>query len=517
MDNELKLYECSDKVREQLLDIDAKITKLIKYGYQLPNIVFHDVNKETAKELSIGLMKLFKYRGVYSHFCSGKTSVDFDLNNKYRVLIINDKSIDELDDRTWDKYMKYLDTNHTSCVLILDGNLCSCFPNRGIEMDGLFRGSYILKYNYDKPSIEDIFNEFVKELTNRNIEIRISKEGIKKVISGFLDDFALSACTLAQLMIDEATSACILVGQDTFTPTLAQSLGWPYFSEHYESSQPKEEVPAQPLKEKTKMKLIGLTNIKKEISSLKNYLSFLKKCDNKDKKIYLNMFFMGNPGTGKTTVARMYKDILLKLGFIKEDKLIEITPNDLTGNHVGDTRLETQKILNRAKDGLLFIDEAYLLYQNSYKEGKNPFMEEAVVELIKYLDDPSHIVIFAGYPKEMRNIYKANPGLRSRIFKEIEFSDYSIKELYKILELNLSKYNISIDKNSKKNILEHIEYKKTSKDFGNARYIEQLTQILISNHANRKLKKENFLIEEIDVPNTVITKDNKTKFGFIGG
>ena len=180
-----------------------------------------------------------------------------------------------------------------------------------------------------------------------------------------------------------------------------------------------------------------------------------------------------------------------------QNKITEITPNDLTGEYVGHNKKNTKRILEQAKDGLLFIDEAYQLYSTTYKNGNNPYMEEAIVELLKYLEDPKNIVIFAGYTAEMKKIYNANPGIKSRIYGEIIFDDYNDDELYKILEQDLSKKGITINKTSKTKIMNYIKTIKQQKNFGNARTMKQLSQTLIMNHAN---KSKTLIIDETDLP-----------------
>lgn len=255
--------------------------------------------------------------------------------------------------------------------------------------------------------------------------------------------------------------------------------------------------------------LTGLSNIKEEINKLLNYASFKKNINSKE-GTYLNLFFLGNPGTGKTMVANIISTKLYEMGYLKYDEVIKIVPNDLIGEYVGHTRRKTRDILDDAEGKLLLIDEAYLLYNPNYSKGNNPFMEEAIVELLKYLEDPKNIVIFAGYTNEMRKLYDVNPGLKSRIYKEIEFNDYTNNELYKILSNDLKKQGLLIDKNIKKDVLNYINYLKGDKDFGNARTILKLSQELVMNHANSN--SSSLIINKEDIPKYI--KNNNSRMGF---
>lgn len=257
--------------------------------------------------------------------------------------------------------------------------------------------------------------------------------------------------------------------------------------------------------------MIGLKNVKDEINNLEYLLKFYKEI-NKTNQAYLNVIFKGNPGTGKTTVARNYADLLYNLGYIDNNNLVEIVPTDLMGEYVGQTRDTTREILNKAKGGVLFIDEAYNL--NTAKEySGGTYMREAVVELLKYMEDKKNVVIYAGYKNEMEELLNINPGFKSRIGTVINFDDYTTKELVQIFKYNANKYNL---KCSKKFIIElekRFEKEKNKKNFGNARYVENLLNKVLNIHATNVYKKNKdlYLLTEEDLK---IKEENYTKFGF---
>lgn len=158
-------------------------------------------------------------------------------------------------------------------------------------------------------------------------------------------------------------------------------------------------------------KLVGLEYIKDEIDKIIKFAVFNQQARKNNPNISkenLNMCFLGKPGTGKTTVARLIAKEFHKNGIIKQDKVTEILPNDLMGEYVGQTRRKTRAILDKAKGGILFIDEAYQIASTGYSKG-NPFMQEALTELLKYMENPDNIIIFAGYKHEMEDMIAINP------------------------------------------------------------------------------------------------------------
>ena len=255
--------------------------------------------------------------------------------------------------------------------------------------------------------------------------------------------------------------------------------------------------------------LIGLESVKKDVRSLANFVKLQQKRDEsglKSSNISYHCIFTGNPGTGKTTVARIIADIYKELGVLKNGQLIETDRSGLVAEYVGQTATKTNEIIDKALDGVLFIDEAYTLVG-----GENDFGKEAIATLLKRMEDDRDrlIVILAGYTNEMEDFLDQNPGLRSRFSRYIDFPDYSAEELCRIFAL-LAKKNdyyysdeTSLLLRDKMNSL--IDNK--PKDFGNARYVRNVFEKAIQNQADRLASKDEIsedemkelVIEDIDI------------------
>lgn len=240
-------------------------------------------------------------------------------------------------------------------------------------------------------------------------------------------------------------------------------------------------------------KLIGLRPVKEEVQTLSNYILMRQKRKEMGlsiPEVSYHLVFTGNPGTGKTTVARILAGIFHDLGVLKKGHLVETDRSGLVAEYVGQTAVKTNKIIDKALDGVLFIDEAYSLIA----QGED-FGQEAVATLLKRMEDDRDrlIVILAGYTEEMEEFINSNPGLRSRFNRYIFFPDYSADELAEIFLSMAKKHEYTMSEEVKQFIINKLEdvVANKPKDFGNARYVRNLFERVVQSQANRLAKESN--------------------------
>ena len=246
--------------------------------------------------------------------------------------------------------------------------------------------------------------------------------------------------------------------------------------------------------------LVGLDKVKNMLHDLVDLIELKNKTkdDLKIKNINLHMVFLGNPGTGKTTVARIVAEMLYNLKYIKQNKLIEVSSKDLVAEYVGQTAPKTNAVVQKALGGVLFVDEAYSLASGNGQG--NSFNEEAIATLIQamenYRDDL--VVIFAGYTREMQDFLNANSGIVSRIGYTVEFEDYTQEQLIQIFNQMMEKSGFVVTKEAQNKVKEIIEEYKDTKNFGNARFVRNIYEKSIVKHAsNTKGKKGKKVLKTI--------------------
>jgi probable Rubsico expression protein CbbX len=198
----------------------------------------------------------------------------------------------------------------------------------------------------------------------------------------------------------------------------------------------------------------------------------------------LHMCFTGNPGTGKTTVARRMARILHRLGYVRRDHLVSVTRDDLVGQYIGHTAPKTKDAIKKAMGGVLFIDEAYYLYR---PENERDYGQEAIEILLQVMEDNRDdlVVILAGYGDRMDTFFKSNPGMASRISHHIDFPDYSADELYRIAELMAASMHYCFDAEAQNVMREYIVRRMTQPRFANARSIRNALDRARLRQANR--------------------------------
>lgn len=260
--------------------------------------------------------------------------------------------------------------------------------------------------------------------------------------------------------------------------------------------------------EKKLSELIGLEEVKivlnqqlayNRVSALRQAHGFSNEISNR------HLIFSGNPGTGKTVVARLFSEILYNNKIIQENKLVEVGRTDLVGEYVGQTAPKVRKAFDDARGGVLFIDEAYSLTPSSERD----FGNEAISALIQEMENRRDevLVIFAGYEELMAQFIKTNPGLSSRISREIKFLDYTIDQLIDILELIVNKRYYQLTDDCKVVLRQHFSEVVNCRNFGNARYVRKLVDEIVFSQAQRVIEADKIQLEDDTFLNQITLTD----------
>ena len=247
--------------------------------------------------------------------------------------------------------------------------------------------------------------------------------------------------------------------------------------------------------------LIGLAPVKQRIAEIASLLLVDRvrhRLDLVTQPPTLHMSFTGNPGTGKTTVARTMAEILHRLGYLRTPRLISATRDDLVGEYIGHTAPKTKAVLQRAMGGVLFIDEAYYLHR---PENERDYGQEAIEILLQVMEDKRNdlVIILAGYGDRMDRFFASNPGFRSRVAHHIEFPDYSDDELVAIAERLLADQNYSLSDDARGALGDYLTLRREQPLFANARSVRNALDRARLRQANRHLAAGIVKVDDLSI------------------
>ncbi|KRD02178.1 MULTISPECIES: right-handed parallel beta-helix repeat-containing protein [unclassified Streptomyces] len=233
--------------------------------------------------------------------------------------------------------------------------------------------------------------------------------------------------------------------------------------------------------------LVGLDSVKREVRALIDMIEVGRRRQQaglKAASVKRHLVFTGSPGTGKTTVARLYGEILAALAVLEKGHLVEVSRVDLVGEHIGSTAIRTQEAFQRAHGGVLFIDEAYAL---SPEDAGRDFGKEAIDTLVKLMEDhrDSVVVIVAGYTAEMERFLSVNPGVASRFSRTITFGDYGPDELLRIVQQQAEEHEYRLGPGAADALLKYFTELPKGPAFGNGRTARQTFEAMVERHASR--------------------------------
>jgi stage V sporulation protein K len=247
--------------------------------------------------------------------------------------------------------------------------------------------------------------------------------------------------------------------------------------------------------------LVGLESVKEQVHGLLAFLQVQarrKEHDLPEVATSQHLVFSGNPGTGKTTVARLLAEMYGAMGLLEKGHLVEVDRASLVGQYVGQTAIKTDRAIRRALDGVLFIDEAYALTPGG-GDGRLDFGAEAVETILKRMEDHRHrlVVIVAGYPRLMRAFLDSNPGLRSRFAREISFPDYSTDDLLEITRRLAAEHQYELGLGADEALERIFAGAARGEGFGNARYARTIFEQALNRQALRLARLEGAALEEL--------------------
>lgn len=469
--NKLYIKDESKELLKKIIEYMRKYNEGIETNYIPFNILIEINNKETKEELTYILETAsinFNYIKNNNKKTISLINLEKDINyDAGFITITNLKGINNIDiqeqTKLFNNLEEFLQKEEKTTTLVIGTNE---------EISNFFLGRESIKNKYFtfniigiNPDIQDIYESILESTT---IEDNMKPNLLDYITKTYKND-------------DYVEYRNNLIRYISFNKELPK----------IEEKKTLEEI----FKDLTE--LVGLEKVKKVLYDLVDVINLKEKAKNLTiKDMNLHMVFLGNPGTGKTTIARIISNILYNLGYIKENKLIEVSSKDLVGQYVGQTAPKTMDVINKSLNGVLFIDEAYSLAV----KGENSYNAEAIATLIQAMENyrDKLVVIFAGYTKEMQDFLDSNSGIVSRIGYTLEFDDYTTEELIKIFMGFATKNGFVVDDEAIKYLEEVINENRSMKNFGNARFVRNIYEKTVIKHAtNVKDKKQNKILKTI--------------------
>ena len=490
-------FKVDEEVKEEVVDIDSLfidddskdlLKRIINYMKEYSSkketnyIPFNITIESNDEELINTIINIIKHYSKEYNYCKNsevnnislfKIKSEDDITNAYSsgLVTINNLDAINMQDTNFKKKFFYLfkeELNKDSITIISDTK--EKIKDFLLNDEKLLNEYFIFNIISTKPSINDVYNDLLEKINSKDEKFNVE-----------LLDYITN--TYEKSNIDYSTYINNLYKYYTFNKKLPK----------IEETKSVEEV----FKELNE--LVGLEKVKKTLYDLVDLITLKNKTkdDLKINDVNLHMVFLGNPGTGKTTVARLVANILYDLKYIRLNKLIELSSKDLVEEYVGQTAVKTMSVVEKAMGGLLFIDEAYALATH---EGDNSFNGEAIATLIKAMEDyrDDLVVIFAGYTKEMQAFLDSNSGIVSRIGYTLEFDDYTNKELIEIFNGMVKKAGFVLEDGTDEVVEKLINENRGMKNFGNARFIRNVFERTVINHAtNTKKNKKKEILKTI--------------------
>ena len=448
-------------------------------NYLTFNIIINTNDENTINDI----VNYINYNAVKNNYIDNnykKLSL-YDMNTEDDIInIYNENSLIKIDDldalklkdvpflkKFFNNFIDRLNDKKITIISDKDENIIN-FLNENNSLSDMFS----FKIESIKPQVNDIYNIILEKIDDLNLD----DEFKVKVLNYITDTFPIY--------------------EDTPTNYMDKLFKYISFNKdvpEVEKQKSNEEI----FKELNE--LVGLKKVKQSFNDLVDLITLKNKTkeDLKINNINLHMVFLGNPGTGKTTVARLISNILYNLKYIKQNKLIEVSAKDLIAEYVGQTSVKTMNVIEKALGGVLFIDEAYQLAD---KNNQNSYNADAIATLIKQMEDKRDdlVVIFAGYTKEMQDFLDSNSGIVSRIGYTLTFDDYTNKELIDIFKVFATKAGFIVEDDAIEPLEKLINENRNMKNFGNARFVRNVFEKTIINHAkNTKNNKNKKILKTI--------------------